>query len=88
MARITLAALGMGAVAAMPVVALGGVAGLAGAVVLGAAAYPLALRALRALTAEDLDRVRVLAERLPTSARAGSLGLARYLCRGPATTTP
>jgi O-antigen/teichoic acid export membrane protein len=88
LARITLAALGMGAVAAVPALAVGGVAGLTGAVVLGAAAYPLALRALRALTAEDLDRVRVLAARLPAPARAGSLELARYLCREPVTTTP
>ena len=86
--RITLAALGMGAVAAAPALALGGVAGLAAAVLLGLAAYPLALRLLRALTAEDLDRVRVLVERLPASARAGSLALARFLCRGPVPTTP
>jgi O-antigen/teichoic acid export membrane protein len=87
LARITLAALGMGAVAAVPVHALGGGAGLLAAGLLGLAAYPLALRLLRALTAEDLDRARVLVERLPTAARTRSLALARYLCRGPVPTT-
>src|SRR5574342_339351 len=48
----------MGGVALVPVVTLGGASGLVAAVALGAAAYPLALRALRALTPEDLDRVR------------------------------
>jgi hypothetical protein len=62
---------------------LGGVAGLAAAVVAGAVAYPVALRALRALTAEDLDRTRVLIERLPARARAGGLAVAGFLCRGP-----
>jgi O-antigen/teichoic acid export membrane protein len=88
LARITAAALVMGGVAALPALALDGLAGLLAAVLLGAAAYPLALRALRALTAEDLDRVRVLVERLPASARAGSLALARFLCRGPVPATP
>jgi O-antigen/teichoic acid export membrane protein len=86
--RITLAALAMGGAAALPAFTLDGVAAPAAAVLLGAVAYPLALRALRALTAEDLDRVGVLAERLPAAARAGSLALARYLCRTPVPTTP
>ena len=81
--RITAAALLMGLVAAVPVLALGGVAGLASAVVVGAVAYPIALRALRALTAEDLDRTRILVERLPARARAGGLAVAGFLCRGP-----
>jgi len=38
---------------------------------------------LGALTSEDLDRVRVLVERLPRRARAGGLALAGFLCRGP-----
>jgi O-antigen/teichoic acid export membrane protein len=81
--RITAAALAMGGVAAVPVLAIGGTAGLAMAVLLGAAAYPLALRALRALSAEDLDRARVLIERLPARARVGGLAVAGFLCRGP-----
>lgn len=81
--RITIAALAMGAVAAVPVWTLGAGAGLAVAIVVGAAAYPLALRALRALSVEDLDRVRVLAERLPARVRVGGLAVAGYLCRGP-----
>jgi O-antigen/teichoic acid export membrane protein len=83
LARITAAALLMGAVAVVPVFMLGGGAGLLAAVLLGAAAYPLALRALSALAAEDLDRARVLVERLPAPARTQSLALARFLCRGP-----
>jgi hypothetical protein len=86
--RITLAAGVMGAVAALPVLTVGGLGGLVAAVLLGLGAYPLALRGLRALTAEDLDRVGVLAERLPGAARARSLALARFLCRGPVATTP
>jgi hypothetical protein len=81
--RVTAAALAMGVVAAVPVFALGGAAGLLAAVLLGAAAYPLALRALHALSAEDLDRARVLIERLPARVRAGGLVVAGYLCRGP-----
>jgi O-antigen/teichoic acid export membrane protein len=88
LARITLAALAMGVVAALPVHALGGLVGLLAAVLLGLAAYPLALRGLRALTAEDLDRARVLVERLPGPARTRSLAVARYLCREPVPTTP
>jgi hypothetical protein len=49
----------------------------------GAAAYPLALRALRALSAEDLDRVRALVERLPVRVRALGLAVAVFLCRHP-----
>jgi O-antigen/teichoic acid export membrane protein len=86
--RITLAALVMGAVAALSGQVLDGAVGLGAAVLVGLGAYPLALRALRALTAEDLDRVRVLVERLPDSARSGSLVVARFLCRGPVPTTP
>jgi len=86
--RITAAAAVMGGVAALPVLALGGLPGLLAAVLLGAAAYPLALRGLRALSAEDLDRVRAVVERLPASARSGSLALARFLCRGSAPATP
>jgi hypothetical protein len=63
--------------------ALGGGAGLGLAVLVGVATYPLALRALHALTAEDLDRTRVLVERLPAPARAGGLAVAGFLCRGP-----
>jgi len=81
--RITAAAVVMGLAAAVPMLAFGGGAGLAAAVLVGAAAYPLALRALRALTAEDLDRTRVLVERLPGRARAGGLAVAGFLCRGP-----
>jgi O-antigen/teichoic acid export membrane protein len=80
--RITAAALLMGLVAAVPVLALGGVAGLVSAVVVGAIVYPVTLRALRALTAEDLDRTRILVERLPARARAGGLAVAGFLCRG------
>ena len=83
LARIVIAAGLMGIVAAVPMLALGGAAGLAAAVLAGAAAYPLALRALHALTAEDLDRTRVLVERLPARARAGGLAVAGFLCRGP-----
>ncbi len=83
LARITAAALAMGAVAAVPVWTLGSAPGLTAAVLLGAAAYPLALRALRALSVEDLDRVRVLVERLPARVQAGGLVVAGYLCRGP-----
>lgn len=83
LARIVGAAVAMGAVAAVPVHALGGPAGLIAAVLLGAAVYPLALRALRALSADDLDRARLLLERLPARARAGSLVVAGFLCREP-----
>ena len=88
LARISLAALVMGMVSSVPVISLDGAAALAAAVLLGGAVYPLALRALRALTAEDLDRARVMAERLPAGARARSLALARYLCRCPVPTRP
>ncbi|HEU4371123.1 MAG TPA: polysaccharide biosynthesis C-terminal domain-containing protein [Methylomirabilota bacterium] len=87
LARSTAAAVVMGAVAALPVLTVGGPAGLLAAVLLGAGAYPLALRALRALSAEDLDRVRVLVDRLPAPARGGCLALARFLCRGPVPAT-
>jgi len=83
LARIVAAALAMGVVTAIPVVALGGAAGLAAAVLLGAAAYPLALRGLRVLTPEDLERAGMLVERLPARARAGGLAVAGFLCRGP-----
>jgi hypothetical protein len=82
LARIVGAALLMGALAALPALVLGGIAGLLGAVLLGAVAYPLALRVMHALTAEDLDRARALVERLPGPARTRSLALARFLCRG------
>jgi len=81
--RITAAALLMGLAAAAAMLAVGGVAGLVFAVLAGVAAYPLALRTLRALTAEDLDRTRVLIERLPARARVGGLAVAGFLCRGP-----
>jgi O-antigen/teichoic acid export membrane protein len=81
--RITVAAGLMGIVAAVPMLLIGGVAGLATAVLTGVVAYPIALRAVRALTAEDLDRTRVLVERLPARARAGGLAVAGFLCRGP-----
>jgi O-antigen/teichoic acid export membrane protein len=83
LARITAAAVLMGIIAALPMLALGGGAGLAAAVPVGAVAYLLALRALRALTAEDLDRTRVLVDRLPARARAGGLAVAGFLCRSP-----
>ena len=83
LARIIVAAGLMGIVASVPMLALGGVAGLVAAVLAGAAAYPLALRALHALTAEDLDRTRVLVERLPARVRAGGLAVAGFLCRAP-----
>jgi O-antigen/teichoic acid export membrane protein len=81
--RITMAALAMGIAAGMAALILGGAAGLVAAVLVGAAAYPLALRALHALAAEDLDRVRVLVERLPVRARAPGLAAAAFLCRHP-----
>jgi O-antigen/teichoic acid export membrane protein len=81
--RIVAAALLMGFVAAVPMLTLGGVTGLVGAVVVGAVAYPIALRALHALTSEDLDRSRVLVDRLPARVRAGGLAVAGFLCRGP-----
>ena len=83
LARIVLAAALMGVVSAVPIVTVGGLPGLVAAVVIGAVAYPLALRALRALTPQDLDRVGVLAERLPAAARAGGLALAGFLCGEP-----
>jgi O-antigen/teichoic acid export membrane protein len=83
LARIVGAALLMGTLAALPALVLDGLGGLLGAVLVGAPAYPLALRALRALSAEDLDRARALVERLPTPARTGGLALARFLCREP-----
>jgi O-antigen/teichoic acid export membrane protein len=83
LARIAAAALVMGALAALPAFLLGGPAGLLGAVLVGAAAYPLALRATRALSAADLDRARALVERLPAPARTRSLALAGFLCRQP-----
>jgi O-antigen/teichoic acid export membrane protein len=83
LARITAAALVMGAVAAVPALTMGGAGGLVSAMLLGAVAYPLALRALRALSAEDLDRARLLAERLPASLRTRGLVVAGFLCRGP-----
>jgi hypothetical protein len=88
LARVLGAALLMGAVAAVPVVTLDGATGLAAAVAVGAAAYPLALRALRALTAEDLDRARVFVDRLPPRARVCGLGLAAFLCRRPEPWSP
>ncbi|HEX2440700.1 MAG TPA: polysaccharide biosynthesis C-terminal domain-containing protein [Methylomirabilota bacterium] len=81
--RITAAALAMGAVAAVPVWTLGAAPGLVAAVLLGAATYPLALRVVRALSVEDLERARVLVERLPARVRTGGLAVAGYLCRGP-----
>lgn len=84
LARIVAAGGLMGAIALVPVVTLGGAAGLLSAIVAGAAAYPLALRALRALTREDLDRARLLVERLPRATRSGGLALAAFLCRATA----
>jgi O-antigen/teichoic acid export membrane protein len=81
--RITAAALAMGAVAAVPVWTLGAAPGLVAAVLLGAATYPLALRVVRALSVEDLERARMLVERLPARVRTGGLAVAGYLCRGP-----
>jgi O-antigen/teichoic acid export membrane protein len=81
--RILAAAALMGVAAAAPIVTVGGAAGLTAAVLVGGVVYPLALRALRALTREDLDRVRVLAERLPGATRSGGLALAGFLCREP-----
>ncbi|HEY2991424.1 MAG TPA: oligosaccharide flippase family protein [Methylomirabilota bacterium] len=91
LARIVAAGALMGAVAVVPIVTLGGGAGLVLAIVLGALLYPAALRATRALTAEDFDRARLLVERLPVSVRAAALGLAARLCRAqvaPAGETP
>ena len=62
---------------------VGAAPGVAGAVVVGAVTYPIALRALRALTVEDLDRTRILVERLPARTRASGLVVAGFLCRGP-----
>ena len=83
LARIVAAALVMGVVALVPAVTLGGGRGLLVAIVVGAVAYPLALRVLGALTPEDLDRARVLVERLPAPARAGGLAMAGFLFRAP-----
>jgi O-antigen/teichoic acid export membrane protein len=83
LARITLAGLAMGVVAGLATLVVGGAAGLGAAVLVGAAAYPLALRALHALSGEDLDRARLLLERLPPPARAGGLIVAGFLCRRP-----
>ena len=84
LARIVAAGGLMGAAALVPVVTLGGATGLVLAIVVGAVVYPLALRGVRALTREDLDRAELLVERLPHAARAGGLGLAAFLCRAPA----
>ena len=83
LARIVAAAALMGATALVPVVTLGGGAGLVMAILVGALAYPLALRALHAFTAEDLDRLRPLVERLPVPARSRGLALAGFLCGEP-----
>jgi O-antigen/teichoic acid export membrane protein len=82
------AALVMGIGAAVAAAVVGGLEGLVVAVVAGAAVYPLALRALGALTAEDLDRARAMADRLPRGIQARALGLAAFLCRGAAPATP
>src|SRR6185369_261572 len=84
LARIVTAGGLMGAAALVPIVTLGGAAGLALAIIVGAVAYPLALRGVRALTREDLDRAELLVERLPRAVRAGGLVLAAFLCRAQA----
>ena len=81
LARSVAAGVLMGLIAVVPVVTFGGLGGVAAAVLAGAVAYPLALRATRALAAEDLDRARLLVERLPVGARGGALALAAFLCR-------
>jgi O-antigen/teichoic acid export membrane protein len=83
LARITMAAFAMGVAAGMAALILGGAVGLVAAVLVGSAAYPLALRAFHALSAEDLDRVRALVEHLPVRARAAGLATAGFLCRHP-----
>ena len=80
LARIMAAGAVMGVIAVVPIVTLGGGPGLAAAVLTGALAYPLALRALRALSAEDLDRARLLVARLPARAHPGGFRLAAFLC--------
>jgi O-antigen/teichoic acid export membrane protein len=84
LARIVAAGGLMGAAALVPVVTLGGATGLVLAIIVGAVAYPLALRGVRALTREDLDRAELLVERLPRAVRAGGLVLAAFLCRAQA----
>ena len=81
LARIVGAALVMGAAAALAAGVAGGVSGLVAAVLAGAAVYPLALRALGALTAADLDRARVVVERLPRGLHSRILALVAFLCR-------
>lgn len=84
LARSVGAALVMGLCAGITAAVLGGLNGLIAALVVGAVVYPLALRALGVLGAEDMDRTRAIAERLPRGARAPALALATFLCRGSA----
>ncbi len=88
LARITGAAVIMGAGAALAAGVTGGGLGLVAAVLFGAVVYPLALRALGALTAEDLDRARVVIERLPRRVRVRALALAGFLCRSEEPSPP
>jgi len=81
LARGVGAALVMGVGAGLTAAVLGGMTGLLAAILVGAGVYPLALRALGALTAEDMDRVRALSERLPRGVQARALALAAFLCR-------
>ncbi|HET7342880.1 MAG TPA: polysaccharide biosynthesis C-terminal domain-containing protein, partial [Methylomirabilota bacterium] len=78
--RIAAATAGMAAAAAAVTYALPGSSGLASGVVAGAASYVLGLRLFHALDGEDLDRVRVLLERLPVRWRLVGLGVAARLC--------
>jgi O-antigen/teichoic acid export membrane protein len=88
LARIAGAAALMAVPAAVTAVSLDGVLGLAVGVLVGAVGYPLALRALRALSAEDLDRLTLLAQSLPPTVRRPGLGVAAFLCGAPVARVP
>jgi O-antigen/teichoic acid export membrane protein len=81
--RIGAATVVMSAMAAVAMHALPGLAGLVAAVVAGAIGYVLGLRLFHALDAEDLDRMRVLLERLPVRFRPVGLDIATRLCCAP-----
>jgi O-antigen/teichoic acid export membrane protein len=86
-ARIIVAAVLMGVPAALIAAHVPDVRGLLAALTVGAVTYPLALGALGALVAEDVDRARVLCERLPRPIGRPVLATVRALCRaapGPA----
>lgn len=79
--RILVAAGGTGMIAYGAASAVGGAAGLAGAVAAGAIAYPIALLAAGALRAEDVQRLQAVCEALPARLRPGYGGLLRFAAR-------